>query len=54
MLQATSWHVSFAFSIFGQRLVLGELVVDVVVVPVQGHSQAWERSDIFLVEVCGR
>lgn len=54
MSQANSWHVSSAFSISGQSLVLGELVLDVAAVPVQGHSHAWERNDLFLVEVCGR
>lgn len=54
MSLANSWHVSSAFFISGQSLVLGELVVDVVAVPVEGHGHAWERNDLFLVEVCGR
>lgn len=54
MSQSNSWHDSSAFSISGQSLVLGELVVDVAAVSVQGCSHAWERNDLFLAEVCAR
>lgn len=52
--QANSWDVSSAFSISGQSLVLGDLLVDAAAVPVQGHTHAWEKNDLFLVEMCGR